>query len=763
LDRNDFRFLRIKPQDKRPVDEWRKNNFSVSDKTLQDWIENGGNYGILCGEGGLLVIDIDNEKYVKEIKERLPRTFTIKTAKGYHFYYICPDFEKKIILKKDGEHVGECQWKGQYVVAPGSVHPSGAVYKIDSCLPVIEVKQKEILKALRGYIKVKEKNAPIKKPNSGENKLGDGEIKQIIEMFVPIWRPGVRNQLTMSLCGAMLKARVGHEQIKEVIYNIAEKSNDEELKERLKNVDYHIEKLIGGDKKLHELMGLTGVKEVLKLFNFDKGKTRAFINSLHSILWKYEDFFDEEGRFKPHLMAEAIKERFVFKTTFDSGDIYFYEDGIYRPNGENLIKKICEEWYPEITKRQKEEVIAHIEHSTYFKREEIDKDPNKIHLKNGIYLIDEERLIDFTPDIIAINKIPVKYNKNADCPKIKKFLSEILTEDDIPVIQELFGYLLYKKHFIHKAFMFLGDGSNGKSTLINLMKHFVGHENICSVALQELVANRFAMAQLYGKLVNLYADLSPRALYDTGKFKLLTGQDTVTAERKFKNPFTFVSYAKHVFSANKLPESRDKTRAFFRRWVIINFPNTFDDNTADPDILEKITTEEEMSGLFNWAIEGLKRLIKNKKFTHSKTAEETEEMYLRLSDSLSAFCMDCVSPNPENEISKDDFYQYYVEYCSAKNLPVCSKIEVGRKLPTITPVSVSRPIIDNKRTTCWKGLEISWDNFYEITKGKGKINSEQKEIQSGVVSPWHRIESPADSSLEIEEVDLTKGGMQNGT
>ena len=178
--------------------------------------------------------------------------------------------------------------------------------------------------------------------------------------------------------------------------------------------------------------------------------------------------------------------------------------------------------------------------------------------------------------MIFLKKIPIKYNPNADCPKIKEFINQIMREEDVVVLQELAGYCLWKDYPIQKAFALVGEGSNGKSTFLRLLTKLLGKENVSSISLQDLVNNRFAVANLYGKLANIFADLPPEILKDTAKFKMLTGGDIITAEKKFKNPFKFYNYAKLIFSCNRLPVTYDDTTAFFRRWVIINFPNTFD-------------------------------------------------------------------------------------------------------------------------------------------------------------------------------------------
>jgi phage/plasmid-associated DNA primase len=159
------------------------------------------------------------------------------------------------------------------------------------------------------------------------------------------------------------------------------------------------------------------------------------------------------------------------------------------------------------------------------------------------------------------------------------------------------------------------------------------------------------------------------ALKSTGTFKMLTGGDPITAERKYGQRAPFVNYAKLIFSANKVPMAYDDTDAFFRRFIIIKFPRTFDKGTADARLLEKLTTGEELSGLLNWALAGLRRLMGNGfVFSNSKSVDEVREEYIRMSNPVEAFFMDMVEEDPEKRIAKADLYQAYASYCKAKKL-----------------------------------------------------------------------------------------------
>ena len=127
------------------------------------------------------------------------------------------------------------------------------------------------------------------------------------------------------------------------------------------------------------------------------------------------------------------------------------------------------------------------------------------------------------------------------------------------------------------------------------------------------------LVDLFGKLANVFADLDRRALKGTSYFKTIVSGDSIDAERKFKSTFSFTPYAKLIFSANEIPHSSDNTFAFYRRWCIIPFNNKFEGEKADVNLLHKLTTPEELSGLLNRALQGLIRLIDNNGFTEPRS------------------------------------------------------------------------------------------------------------------------------------------------
>ncbi|MEA3313541.1 MAG: phage/plasmid primase, P4 family, partial [Caldisericota bacterium] len=398
------------------------------------------------------------------------------------------------------------------------------------------------------------------------------------------------------------------------------------------------------------------------------------------------ELFFENKEFIPKKLADFIMEDYRFITFGDTDELYTYERGIYRSGGENLVKSLCEKYLgKENSTYRTNEVVNHIKRGTYTSRDKIADNIELLCIANGILNVKTLELLPHTPDIIFLNKIPVNYNPDADCPKIKQFFKEVCYPEDIPTMRELFGYCLYRDYPIHRAAMFIGEGSNGKSKTIGLLRKFLGQENVSSKELRELVSDRFATIELYGKMANVCAEITADALRRTGIFKALTGQDLITAARKFKGSFSFENYAKLIFSANKLPMSSDKSYAFYRRWILLSFPNTFEGDRADPNILEKLATPEELSGLLNWALNGLDRLLKNGDFTYGKTVEEVQEQYESLSDPVYAYVKEFLKVEIGEVIVKDELYEHYVKWCRERKLPVTAKNMLTKELSKHLP------------------------------------------------------------------------------
>jgi len=492
-----------------------------------------------------------------------------------------------------------------------------------------------------------------------------------------------------------------------------------------------------------------------------------------------EKYFDDR-KFVPKLLAEELMREHHFITMKDTDVVYVFNDGFYQPYGEILIKQQCKARLgKEYRKNRAEEVIDYIKVSTYINRKE--EPPNLIPLANGVLDLHTMELKPYNPDHMFFNKIPVKYDPKADCPNIKRFLNEVTaTKEDIDILLEVIGFCLYREYIIAKALMLVGGGSNGKSTFLNLLKAFLGKENVSGRSLQELEENRFAKADLHHKLANIYADLPDKALWRTGTFKMLTGRDLITAERKFQHSFTFENYAKLLFSANKVPEAYDDSDAFFRRWLILVFPNQFINEKADPYILQKLTTPEELSGLLNLVLPALKRLLEKGQFSYSRTTEEIREDYTRKSSPIAAFVMDCLEVDSDAFIIKQDLYNAFAVYCRERKIPCVTKDTFFKNLPQHIPVIDHRPKINGVRVVTFKGIRYSQNvstlsnvskAFYTLSQRKPEYDNgawDIKELSGDLIQvsiretqTLDRIDSPDTESIAEKLEQLKTWLIQN--
>ena len=687
-------FFPLKERDKKPAIKWEEyTKRHPTEEEIEYWKNNGTrNYGAVCGaiSGNLVVIDVDKEELFTKLNlgELASATFTVKTGKGYHLYVRTDNPMKRKSLMWEKHEELRFQGEGSYVVMCGSVHPTGREYEhfATSPLEIRHVKPglfKEIEKRWKSYHgldKIEEKGRitalktkRAKPIEDFKERVGMDIIKKYVEpkrTYGDYWQglcpfhndhePSftVYEQTNSWYC-------FGCNRSGDIISFIEEKEG----------LDF-----TGAIRKIEELTGVSFLKRD-----------------------------EEKKRISHSALAELIMGENRFVTLRDTEEVLWWDGRKWKFGGEVRIKELLQRALQDLEKERisvhlVNEVIAYIQRSTYVERSLLNREKRKIPLLNGVYDLETDQLLPLAPEYYFTYCLPVEYNKSAKCEEIEKFLSEVLHPDDIPPVLEFVGYCMIPEQKMQKAVMFLGEGSNGKSTLIELIRTFLGRENTAAIPLQELTENRFASSSLYGKLANLSADLPATAVKKTGLFKLLTGGDTITAEKKFKDHFEFLPTAKLIFSANRLPMTSDNTIAFFRRWILVNFPNRFEGEKRDPNILERLTTSQELSGFFNLVLEHLKRLLTRRDFSNSKIAEEIKEDYERKSNPVLAFVYDMLAVDPEGYLTKDETYSAFVSYCKDNKLPVVSKGRFGSLLPRYIPAKTTRKTIGTERPRCWEGI-----------------------------------------------------------
>jgi len=434
------------------------------------------------------------------------------------------------------------------------------------------------------------------------------------------------------------------------------------------------------------------------------------------------------------IIVEGFTKNNIIEVTRDdkNPEFYIYKEGIRVPQGKTYIEEYCRKVLGQAYSTQLfNDVCTKISADNKVDFEDYlnQNNPYEIAVKNGILDLKTMELQPFDPKKIFFNKIPVKYDKNAKCEKIYQFLKDILqSEEDVKLVLELFGFSLVKDYFLEVAFMLLGNGRNGKGKLLELFKRFLGIENTCSVRLQEMNTQSSSICEMFNRLVNLAGDLNNNSLKETGLFKEITGRDLIQAKRKYYRDIKFTNYSKQIFACNELPRVYDNSTGFWSRWILINFPYEFMDKKdydnlseedkkfkkiKNPDIINEITSEKELSGLLNFALEGLKKIKKNKCFSYSNSAEEVKREWVRKADSFIAFCMDNVEEDYDGKVQKKSLKKLYNQYRKNFKLKNVSDTSIKITLEEKYGVTDSQDFGSGERF--WEGIKLKSQLITGIT------------------------------------------------
>lgn len=352
--------------------------------------------------------------------------------------------------------------------------------------------------------------------------------------------------------------------------------------------------------------------------------------------------FFTKNTFRQDLMAEyLIKEWHLV----DLGDMtYFYDDGVYSPLTQRIFGKKIAAIFPTLTEARRSEVFKQVRCMTEtLPLTEPDKYLRYIAFNNGIFDLLTGQLSEPSPDIFVLNRIPHNYNPDAYSALAEKFIKTFACNDPeiISSLYELIGHCFYRKNTIRGCFILLGNKRNGKSTFLETLSFILGDRNISMLKMQE-IDERFKTVDLEGKLANIGDDISDEFIADTNKLKSAATSNPLTVERKGQDPYSIIPYATLIFSANDLPRLKDNTGAMLDRITMIPCKAYFDPSMPgfDPEMPLKLKTEEVAEFLICKGIEGLLRLLKNKKLTKGFSAAMLSKDYQVLNNPILGFLED---------------------------------------------------------------------------------------------------------------------------
>lgn len=400
----------------------------------------------------------------------------------------------------------------------------------------------------------------------------------------------------------------------------------------------------------------------------EQAELNNIINSIHKRDTEKRkilgSFFDGK-KFQPMLLVEHITKHSNF--FHDGSGFYEYSPkGLWIPTVDQLIKKQMMELLGNKSRTLYiNDAISLLESKVYCDVKA--HNFNLINLKNGIMDLSSMELKKHDKSFYSKNQLAFDYNPDAPCSRWKQFLKEILPNapKTRKTLQEFSGYCLLPKITIHKCLILIGGGANGKSVFVNTLMKLIGAANYVALQPHQL-KDKFQLGSLKDKLLNVATEIQSTAHLENSIWRQVIAGDPVQADIKYGNPFTFRPIAKHIFSMNKIPIIADDTNAFARRIIVIRFNQTFNAATADTGLEDKLASE--LEGIFNWALDGLKRVLKNRKIYESPKCRSNKLDLLKTVNPVPSFVGDQCVIHERKIISKTDLYDNFNSWCKESEI-----------------------------------------------------------------------------------------------
>lgn len=405
---------------------------------------------------------------------------------------------------------------------------------------------------------------------------------------------------------------------------------------------------------------------------------------------------------------------------------YIYDGGVYhKDEDETILKEIIQVLI--FDKLVTINVINRIynliisTNSIQRKYEDLNNYPKHwINFRNCFLDVVEWQEIPHSPNCLSVNQIPHIFKTDAN--PVGKVTNEFINfaipdKDDREVLWQFYGYCMTTDCSLQKFMIFKGQGGTGKSLIIRIIETMIGRENTSSISLQQL-NERFYPYMLLGKLLNACADIPSKAMEAVDGIKKATGEDSLFAEKKGKDGFSFNSYAKLIFSANEIPINiEEKSEALYRRMMIIKMENK--PVKKNPHLWGQLAREIDYSIMT--ACRALQRMYAVGTFRESQNIINNVQEVYKEADTVVAFLEERTKKLEGKTISTSDLFTEYEAYCKENGRMPLSSHGFHRNMK-------NKGYVKRKSATCWKydDLVILDDSIETDEKGFVKVPEDEQ-------------------------------------
>jgi P4 family phage/plasmid primase-like protien len=409
----------------------------------------------------------------------------------------------------------------------------------------------------------------------------------------------------------------------------------------------------------------------------------------------------------------ALKHPFV--SMEDTGMVYVFDGEKWEYKGDNYIKAFAENHFdPSPKDTVRKEFLAKIKANNNRNKEWFDKSTHsKINLKNGVYDMEKMAIEERTPNHGFRYCLPYIYDESAQAPVFEGFLEDI-TEGDVQTKELLLQFLGYCisncEPVAQKALLLLGDGQNGKSTLVNIIRELVGEESHSSLDISELDFDQ-KRGMLEGKLFNISEEIKTKSLQNAGYFRKIVCGEPVSVKRVYVAPYDIKTRAKIIMTANNAPEINENTKGMRRRLLVVSLDKEIADEDKDTRLMHKLRAEK--SGIFNLVINEYKKLVaRDYEFVESEIMKEARDELVGITDAVPKWFKDKLvfTHDDKDETSMDQMWTSFCDYCKDRHMARNTESanfarRVGKDIIK-RGVKVERIRVDGLKTRIYKGIKI---------------------------------------------------------
>lgn len=623
-----------------------------------NYVRTGYNIGIVLGDqsGGLVDIDCDHEISIFMAKQLLPSTemvFGRLTKPSSHYIYIALDAGRTMQFKlPDGTMLVEYRANGSQTRFPGSMADSGELVEFTKSGEPAEVVAGDLRKATI-----------------------DVAIATALALD---WNEGSRHDKTLAIAGVLRKAGIGQGQASRLIQAVCTYARDNEADDRQAAVGTTYGKRIeevSGQAKLAEAVGeplakqiASWLKKVYASSSMDREERIPSVRNASSV----QSEADHAEAFADHYRGSVIY-------TPQNDQWYRLSNGIFRPVYHSDVQGLVVEHVSSAetmfdsrdmrAAKSTSRTNGVIQLSRYKLTEDLDSlDANRdaVGCMNGVIDLTTGQLSSETH--LITKRLAVEFDEDAKCPAFMGFMDEIFMADQevISFVQRAAGYCLSGHVSENCLFVFLGNGANGKSTLLEVLGGIFGDYDGVT-PMQTLMVSKYGqertddLANMVGKRLIRAAEGEASAKLATAKIKMMSGGDSITCRLLYKNQITYRPQFKLFISTNDLPVIDEGGDAIWRRIHVVRFPYSVPPDKRDGNLGRKLRAEG--PGILNWLLKGYAEFKRQGLNPPDAVKMETGQ-YRDDSDTVKSFLEERCVRDQQNFHQTTELHSHYQSFCS---------------------------------------------------------------------------------------------------